>query len=114
MGWGTTFNTEIYLNRKVFKTPYELQDTIEELKKDIENYWGQLKGLALATPKDISNGESTEEILNDITHTIDYLKEYIEDSYRVLQNLKEFQEHLKETGNNIMDYYPFKNSEDGI
>ena len=36
MGYGTSFTTEIYLNRQIFNSRYELDDKIKELENYIE------------------------------------------------------------------------------
>lgn len=36
MGWGTTFQTEIYLNRQTFSNKYEVEAKIDELKDDLD------------------------------------------------------------------------------
>ena len=37
MGFGTAFNTEIYLNRMIFKQKWEVEEKIEQNKKYISS-----------------------------------------------------------------------------
>lgn len=53
MGWGTTFKTEIYLSRRIYRSIQELQNEINSLEDEIKRYETQLKMYAVSNPKDL-------------------------------------------------------------
>lgn len=79
MGWGTSFNTDIYLSRQIFHSKYELEDRIEQNKKWIENSIQKLKMYASANPKDIVDPEWKQEPINWLSNQIDDIMEGIEE-----------------------------------
>ena len=61
MGWGTDFTAEIYLNRQVFHSSYELDDKIDELENEINDIKGRLLMYASTNVKDIIPDEWKDE-----------------------------------------------------
>jgi len=53
MGYGTLFTTDIYLNRQIFESRYELDEKVKELEKFIEMSKQELLALAVSTPRDV-------------------------------------------------------------
>ena len=47
MGYGTLFTTDIYLNRQIFESRYELDEKVKELEKFIEMSKQELLALAV-------------------------------------------------------------------
>jgi hypothetical protein len=100
MGYGTLFTTDIYLNRQIFESRYELDEKVKELEKFIEMSKQELLALAVSTPRDViaEKDESgypqnpIEEVLRKTRETF----EWMEDNYRELNKLYQFQEYLDE------------------
>ena len=110
MGYGTLFTTDIYLNRQIFESRYELDEKVKELEKFIEMSKQELLALAVSTPRDViaekdESGYSQnpiEEVLRKTRETF----EWMEDNYRELNKLYQFQEYLDE--NPDVDLNQFK------
>ena len=100
MGYGTTFTTEIYLNRQIFNSRYELDDKIKELENNIESAKRELTAFAVATPKDIMAEKDedgyVENPIDQILRRTSETFEWMEDNYRELNKLYQFQEYLDE------------------
>ena len=100
MGYGTLFTTEIYLNRQIFNSKFELDERIKELEGYIESAKLELTAYAVATPRDIiaEKDESgyiqnpIDEILRKVHETF----ERMEANYRDLNRLYQYQQYLEE------------------
>ena len=64
MGWGTAFNTEIYLNRKIFNHKYEVEDEIQQNEKYILDSITKLKMFVSANPRDIVDIEWKGKVIH--------------------------------------------------
>lgn len=100
MGYGTAFTTEIYLNRQIFSSRYELDEKVKELEGYIESAKRELTAFAVATPRDIM-AEKNEEgyVENPIDQILARTREafdWMEDNYRELNRLYLFQQYLDE------------------
>jgi len=101
MGYGTAFTTEIYLNRQIFESRYELDEKIKEIEGYIESAKQELTALAVSTPKDViaEKDESgypqnpIDEVLRKTRETF----EWMEENYRELNKLYQFRQYLEET-----------------
>lgn len=100
MGYGTEFTTDIYINRMVFNSRYELDDKIKELENYIELSKRELLAFAVSTPKDVITEKNEDgEIENPIDQILRRTSEafeWMEDNYRELNKLYQFQEYLNE------------------
>jgi predicted nuclease with TOPRIM domain len=100
MGYGTSFTTEIYLNRQIFNSRYELDDKIKELENMIELSKRELLAFAVSTPKDVMTEKNEEgEVENPMDQILRRTRETfecMEDNYRELNRLYQFQEYLDE------------------
>jgi hypothetical protein len=100
MGWGTTFNVEIYLNKKVFTTRYELDDKVKEIENYIEDYKKELIAFSTGTPKDMLNTKNddgfNEHPIDIILRRTSEIFEMMEEYYSELSNLYLLQEYLNE------------------
>ena len=100
MGYGTTFTTEIFLNRQLFDSRYELDEKVKELEDFIESAKLELTAFAVATPKDVMAEQNEDgyvenpidQILRRTRETFDWM----EDNYRELYRLYQLQEYLDE------------------
>jgi len=79
MGWGTSFNTDIYLSRMTFTDVNDVNDKIYENRKYIKDLLSQIKMFGSANPKDIIPEDWKEEPMRWISNEIDSLMEQILD-----------------------------------
>ena len=100
MGYGTAFTTEIYLNRQIFSSRYELDEKVKELEDMIESAKRELTAFAVGTPRDImaeKNEEGyVENPIDQILRRTREIFEWMEDNYRELNRLYLFQQYLDE------------------
>ena len=100
MGYGTTFTTDIYLNRMVFSSRYELDGRVKELENHIESAKRELLAFAIGTPKDIIAEKNedgyVENPIDQILRRTAETFEWMEDIYRELNMLYQFKEYLDE------------------
>ena len=100
MGWGTSFKAEIYLSRQVFSSKLELDKRIKELEGYIESAKQELTAYAVATPRDIiAEKDESGYIQNPIDEVLRKTREifeWIEDNYRDLNRLYQYQQYLEE------------------
>jgi hypothetical protein len=103
MGWGITFNAEIYLSRQEYSTKYAIEDKIKEIEESINNHEATLKMYASATPKDIVPEEFSEEPISwlniQINEVLEIFKEDLIQKYQLglyLEHLIEKEEAEKE------------------
>jgi len=100
MGWGTTFKAEIYLNRQIFQNRYELDEKIKEIEGFIESSKRELTALAVSTPKDVMAEKDSdgyvENPIDQILRRTAEIFEWMEENYRNLHQLYEYQQYLDE------------------
>lgn len=96
MGWGTTFEAEIYLSRQVFNHRDEVEFRLEEVTDSINRCKQGIAMLVAVTPKDYSNEENPLfEMRVELNEATDYLEDLLAERTR----LGLYLEYLKE--NNI-------------
>ena len=100
MGYGTLFTADIYLNRQIFSNRYELDERVKELENLIESAKQELLALAVSTPKDVIAEKNedgyVENPLDQIIRRTRETFEWMDDNYRDLNKLYQFQEYLDE------------------
>lgn len=100
MGYGTSFTADIYLNRQIFSSRYELDEKVKELEGFIELAKQELLALAVSTPRDVIAEKNedgyVENPLDQIIRRTRETFEWMEDNYRDLNKLYQFQEYLDE------------------
>jgi len=100
MGYGTAFTTEIYLNRQIFQNRYELDEKIKEIEGFIESSKRELTALAVSTPKDVMAEKDSdgyvENPIDQILRRTAEIFEWMEDNYRDLNRLYQYQQYLDE------------------
>lgn len=100
MGYGTSFTTEIYLNRQIFNSKFELKDRIKELEGYIESAKRELTAYAVATPRDIitEKDESgySQNPIDEVLRKVNEILEWMEDNYQDLNRLYQYQQYLEE------------------
>lgn len=89
MSWGTSFKQEVDIYRKHFSSKTEVEDEINDLKKQIERYKAELLSLASCTPKDIITKDEEIDDALDVIHQRFYnLWELLEDDMYMLYRLQ--------------------------
>lgn len=100
MGYGTAFTTEIYLNRQIFQNRYELDEKVKEIEGFIESSKRELTALAVSTPKDVMAEKDSdgyvENPIDQILRRTAEIFEWMEDNYRDLNRLYQYQQYLDE------------------
>lgn len=94
MGWGTSFNAEIYLNKQLYYSMGEIEDAIQDRQEDIQRAREVLLMTAMAHPNDLTT--EGQDTLYAIRNIINEQLETIEESVRDLLNLKAYQEAIEE------------------
>lgn len=93
MGWGTTFQTDIYISRKHLKSLNDVQYEIEEVNSLLRMYEDELLILASMTPS--SNDWDLDSVVQDIRVKVrDILEEYSNTTY-YLCDLEKLLQHFK-------------------
>lgn len=96
MGWGTTFKTDIYLNKTSFSSKIELDDTIKDLEKSIERYKQEIAMYTTSTPSSITPDEWKDDSITFLYNKLrDLLELYEEDLIR-LHRFYLLQDYLEE------------------
>lgn len=100
MGYGTSFTTEIYLNRQIFNSKLELDKKIKEVEENIESAKRELTVYAVATPRDIiaekNEGGYFQNPIDEVLRKVYDVLEWMEDNYRDLNRLYQYQQYLEE------------------
>ena len=96
MGWGTDFNTNIYLNRQVFISKLEVDDKISELTQKIEDNKSLLKMYASSTPNDIIPEDWNDDPIGWINTQINSIYDSIEEDVVTRYKLNLYSEYLEE------------------
>lgn len=76
MSSGTLVKIERYHNRYHLHSLEQLREEREDSKKKLEEVWGQILALAMATPKDICHADDEPE--HYISERIEALRELVE------------------------------------
>jgi len=109
MGYGTAFTTEIYLNRQLFNSRYELDEAVKELEGYIESSKRELTALAVGTPKDIMAEKDSdgyvENPIDQILRKTSEIFEFMEENYSNLNKLYQYQQYLDENPNVDMENF---------
>ena len=109
MGYGTLFTADIYLNRQIFSNRYELDERVKELENLIESAKQELLALAVSTPKDVIAEKNedgyVENPLDQIIRRTRETFEWMDDNYRDLNKLYQFQEYLDENPEEDINQY---------
>lgn len=100
MGWGTSFKADVYLSRQIFQNRYELDERVRELEGYINSAKSEITAYAVATPKDVmaerDEDGRVENPIDQILRRLSETFEWIEDNYRELHRLYQFQQYLDE------------------
>jgi hypothetical protein len=107
MGYGTIFKTEIYLNRQIFQSRWELDERVKEVEGYIESAKQELTALAVSTPKDViaEKDESgyPQNPIDEVLRKTREIFEWIEENYIDLHRLYQYQQYLDENPDVEMD-----------
>lgn len=92
MGWGTNFVYEEYISRRVFGSKGEIEDAIEELENDINEYEISFIARAVADPTIIPDPEDERSTVTSIQYRMMEDFEYYRQSIITLHKLRMFLE----------------------
>jgi hypothetical protein len=87
MGWGTDFKADIFLNREIYKSEYELDDQIEEIESDIVNTRAKILMYSSTNIKDIIPEDWKDEPINFIYNSVNEELNNLSEQIRHLQRL---------------------------
>ena len=94
--WGTDFKAELFLKRITFENKYEVENKIEEIKKNLEISQSTLKMYAISNPKDIVPKDWNEQSVDFIRNKIDEIMEIYLDDINTLFLLTEYLETIED------------------
>lgn len=101
MSWGTDFTAELYLNRLVFTSQYDLEDKIDEVNKNIENLKQQILMFASSNPKDITPPEWEDDAIGCIHSKVNDLLNQLDEDTELLVNLIHYKESNPKFGKDV-------------
>ena len=94
MSWGTSYKQEVELYRHRYSSLADLEDKIQETKKDIGNAKAELMALASCTPKDIVvNNEDVDNALDTVLCKFYEIWEVLEEDMLTLYRLEGLKEN---------------------
>lgn len=97
MGWGTTFVTEVYINKEVYANVSEVNHKIQELQDNIEHYKTRLKLMVISTPKDVmSEDEKDVDVIWWVDNNVSEILQEMEEDVHHLALLNLYLEYLQE------------------
>lgn len=97
MGWGTQFNTDIYLSKVSLKNISEVDDAIAECESMIKMFEQNL--LILASLNNTPDKDRTlEDVLFDVRNRVNESIEGIKEEVLTLTKLQILKEHLEDGG----------------
>jgi hypothetical protein len=101
MGWGTSFNADIFLNKRTFDSIWDVDEAIADCEETIAWVKNKMFGLACSTPKDvIPNGEDPISYLSiELSELFEMFSEHVV----LLYQLRLFRERLK-GGEDILSF----------
>ena len=96
MGWGTDFNTNIYLSRQIFNGKADVEDKIDELEREVNNSKSMLKMFAASTPNDIVPEEWEDSPLDWIHNQMNEIFDTLQEDIINIYKLELYLEYLEE------------------
>jgi len=95
MSWGIDFKADVYLARQDYgENQFQVQDKIDELKKDLTDIEAKLKMFASANPKDIVPDDWKEEKIRWISKEVDELMENYRECSSLVDKLYLYHDYL--------------------
>ena len=80
------------LKSKLFKSKYEIEDYIEELEEDIDNYEKDLLAYAVSDPKNIPDGDSEWAVVDAVKSKVNGTLEMYRETIIVLYKTRNYLE----------------------
>lgn len=97
MGWGTQFNTDIYLSKVSLKNVSDVDEAIAECESMIKMFEQNL--LILASLNNTTDKDRTlEDVLFDVRNRVNESIEGIKEEVLTLTKLQILKEHLEDGG----------------
>lgn len=96
MSWGIEFKADIYLSRQSYSSKGEVEDRMEELDKEINDYETELKMYAISQPRDVvpDDEDQISWINNRINEILESYRECVNDRFKLYLYL----EYLNDAG----------------
>ena len=94
MSWGTDFTTKIYLNREVYRSIYEIDDAISNIKESLQSNTEALIILAASNFKDIKDED--EDIIWGLRNRVKEIVESIREGEVRLYKLLLYKEGIND------------------
>ena len=94
MSWGTVFNADIFLIRRVFSNQEQLSDAVAEVKGGLQTNREIILMAAMSNPKDLV--ETDEDVLYATRNRINDIIDDIIDRQRELTLLETYQEAIND------------------
>jgi hypothetical protein len=84
MGWGTTFNTEVYISKEILDTKDSAENCRDNLIDNIKEARTLLLMLVASSPKDITE-KGEDPLWNVKLKAEDYVEEIIQNTFKLTQ-----------------------------
>lgn len=82
MGWGTLFNTEVYISRKILETRSDAEAQLDECTSQMDYVTKNLIAMS-AIPPQIVADSSSADLANDIVRAVEELLEMYKDAVEI-------------------------------
>ena len=92
MSSGTDFTANIFLNRMVFSSKYELESRIKDAEDTITNMEKQLAMYAVANPRDLIPSDWNDSPVEWVQSRIEEIMDNYQQEFRNLVNLNHYLE----------------------
>lgn len=85
MSWGIDFKADIYLSRQSYSSKGEVEDRMEELDKEINDYETELKMYAISQPRDVvpDDEDQISWINNRINEILELYQECVNERFKL-------------------------------
>lgn len=91
MGWGTTFNPEVYINKMIFDSVEQLQDVIDDHESYLRSAEEDMLICSALSPKDYKESDEDDVVFmirRKFKDTLEFYRETL-DTLHLLYQLKE-------------------------
>lgn len=96
MGWGTSFKKDVYISKRCFKSVFELEDVIEELREDIVQREKEILMYVSGRPSDFIPSDWEDEGVMFLKNRVEELFLFYKEDLDNLRKLEFFRDYLKD------------------
>lgn len=97
MGWGTVFSPEVYINKMLFESEYDVDSKIEELEAYLKSAEDDLLICAALSPKDFKESDE-DDVVFMIKRRFKEAIEFYRESIDTLNQLYLLRDHIVKGG----------------